>query len=690
EEEFLLRFCLGKAYFWNGDYLNTNLILQACHQYYASADDPLMLGNVLYMLGYTAFQRSFFDQADSFYVKAIECFREAGSNGQLAATYHMMGILAYRTGRYSPAEDCLRQAHKYFRKVDNCIGIAESYIAGGRVKMYLGDLPASSEMMRKGYEISEKTGYRRGMALAGEFLGEIGYLGGDYDQSRAYLVEAEKLALEMSPAGDVTMEVCRRLGDLYLALGKFDEASVALARALELSKQLNDDHELGCVLRALALLEAARGRKEFALSYFGEAISTLKIIKESFELARTYKAAAEVYSRWASEPEMIKGRNEELLDLARTSAAEAAHLYDSLELSQDAAACEKMAARLLSDRYGERAPSRRIGVKFDDRWLHEGFLIARSNHMKEVVSKAVSLAPSTIPVLVTGETGTGKEVVARLIHKLSSRPTGKFVAVNCASVSDTVFESEIFGHRKGSFTGADRDHVGLIEQASGGTFFLDEISELTISQQAKLLRVFQEHKIRRVGESKERRIDIRLISASNQNIENLLRTGRLRKDFYYRILTASIELEPLRRRNDDVEALFLYHLERAGYGGKVEEGVLEFLKSYHWPGNVRQLISVVRVLSLIGKDSGIIRKIDLPLKIRTHHILGEHHGTGAAANILKTREIPSIGLVRDREEIRQLIISSLVKCNGNKSSTARELGVSRSTLYRALKSLGID
>jgi transcriptional regulator of acetoin/glycerol metabolism len=164
----------------------------------------------------------------------------------------------------------------------------------------------------------------------------------------------------------------------------------------------------------------------------------------------------------------------------------------------------------------------------------------------------------------------------------------------------------------------------------------------------------------------------------------------LREDFYYRVLTASIELEPLRRRKDDVEALFSYHLMQAGFDGMIEEGVPEFLKSYHWPGNVRELISVARVLSLFGKDGGTIRKSNLPLKIKTHHIIGEQHGGAASTNILKIREIPSIGLVRDREEIRRLIISSLVKCNGNKSSTARELGISRSTLYRTLKSLDIE
>jgi len=642
------------------------------------------------MLGYTAFQRAFFDQADSFYTKALECYREARSDGQLAATYHMMGILAYRTGRYAAAVDLISAAEKYFKKVSNSVGLAESHIARGRVKMYLGDLAAASQQMKSAYNLAEQCGYKRGMALAAEFLGEISFLERDYSHSQDCLVEAERMALEISPSGDIAVEVYRRLGDLYLATARIDEASDSLFKALEMAKHLKDDYELGCILRALGMVEAERGNKEFARSYFNEAISTLKVIKESFELARTYRTSAEIYCAWASEHGLDRESSKECLDIARAAAIEASHLFDSLELQQNAMACEKLAAGLLSNFYAARELSKPRRIEFDELWLHEGFFVARSRHMNWVVSRAGSLAPSSIPVLVTGETGTGKEVVARLIHGLSRRPTGKFIAVNCAAIPESMFETELFGHRKGSFTGADRDHIGLIERASGGTLFLDEISELTGSQQAKLLRVLQESKIRRVGESKERRIDIRIISASNQNIENLLHTGKLRKDFYYRVLTASIELEPLRRRRDDVEALFTYYLMQGGYDGDVEEGVLEYLQSYHWPGNVRQLISVTRVLSLVGKGCGVIRKDDLPLKIRTHHILGEHHGISPAANILKTREIPSIGLVRDRDEIRRLIVTSLVKCNGNKSSAARELGISRSTLYRTLKSLGID
>lgn len=689
EDEFFLRFCLGKAHFWKGDYLSANLLFQACYQFYGSGDHPLMLGNVLYMLGYTAFQRSFFDHAGSFYSKAIENFKSAGSNSQLAATFHMIGILSYRTGKYSIAEDYLLQSRKYFKNVKNNPGIIESYLAQGRVRMFKNDLPQAFSLIKKALNKAKETQYKRGTALALEFLGEIEYLKNNYERSFLYLVEAERLALELAPTGDITVEVFRRLGDLYISTGRLKKASVILGKALELSKYLHDDYELACILRAYALLEAKRENLELSRSYFNESISLFQMIKEHHELARTYMAAARINVSWIDSSRMETKNNRILLDEARKFATEAAHLYDALELTEMCAECERLSNRLLNEYYQNKEHSFYENITFEPFWLYDGFIVARSDHMKKIVIKASSFALGTIPVIITGETGTGKEVIAKLVHKKSSRESGPFVAVNCASIPESVFESEIFGHRKGAFTGADRDHIGLIEMASGGTLFLDEISELTLSQQAKLLRVFQEQKIRRIGESIERCVDVRLISASNQNMELLLRSSRLRQDFYYRVLAATIEIEPLRKRKKDIHALFAYYLQQYGYKPRVEEGVVELLTNYYWPGNVRQLISVIKVIALTGNNKCICRN-DLPLKIRNYHIFGSGNESRETANILKIRDIPSIGLTKNPDEVKQLIISGLLKHNGNKSATARGLGISRSTLYRTLKDIGIS
>ncbi len=310
--------------------------------------------------------------------------------------------------------------------------------------------------------------------------------------------------------------------------------------------------------------------------------------------------------------------------------------------------------------------------------------------MQDVAARIKHIAPSKMPVLISGETGTGKEIVARLLHNFSDRAKGSFVAVNCAAVPVTVFESEFFGHRRGSFTGAFRDRVGLIEQASGGTLFLDEISDLTGEQQAKLLRALQEEKIRRIGENIERPVDIRCISASNIDIQVLLSSGKLREDFYYRIRGEEIHLEPLRHRKDDILALFAYYMDHDGEDIMVESGVTDLLRDYHWPGNVRELVSLAKGLSLLRSGGNPLRISDLPSVIRDVTDF-EQNRPGGIDEIRKgTPHARWFYNNHDSEEIRQLICSTLRKCMGNRCAAARELGIARSTLYRKMEELGID
>jgi transcriptional regulator with PAS, ATPase and Fis domain len=341
------------------------------------------------------------------------------------------------------------------------------------------------------------------------------------------------------------VELFRRLGEVYLALDRIDEAESSLTRAFELSHYLHDKYELGTILRTHGLIASYKRDLNLSRSYFQEAITTLKVIQEPFELARTYRVSAGIFMEWIECRGISSEIRDQLICEAKEHLLEAVHLFSSHGLYKRAKGCKKLLSQI--DR-----KSRNLGIappcshiQFDNKWLIGGMLVAKSRHMQDVVDRIEHIAPSKMPVLISGETGTGKEIVARLLHNFSDRAKGPFVAVNCAAVPGTVFESEFFGHRRGSFTGALRDRVGLIEQASDGTLFIDEISELTGEQQAKLLRALQEEKIRRIGENIERPVDIRCISASNIKIQDLLSSGKLREDFYYRIHGEEIHLEPL-------------------------------------------------------------------------------------------------------------------------------------------------
>jgi two-component system response regulator HydG len=290
--------------------------------------------------------------------------------------------------------------------------------------------------------------------------------------------------------------------------------------------------------------------------------------------------------------------------------------------------------------------------------------------VKDLICRAAA-APGT--VLITGETGTGKELAARAIHAGSPRATKPFVALNCAAVSEALLESELFGHARGAFTGADAARAGLIEHASGGTFFLDEIGTMASSLQAKLLRTIESGEVRRVGSNESRSIDVRFLAATNADLQSAVQAGSFRQDLYYRLNVHHIHLPPLRERPGDVRRLAQHFLDRDGAGAGVtgcSEAAWNILGAYSYPGNVRELEHVVQRAVAIAQGP-LIEPGDLPQEM------------------LATRPVPvtaegSVAAARERAE-RDMILAALARNRGEVSAAARELQVSRTTLWRMMK-----
>jgi len=303
-----------------------------------------------------------------------------------------------------------------------------------------------------------------------------------------------------------------------------------------------------------------------------------------------------------------------------------------------------------------------------------GPIVGHSLAIRRVMRTIEEVAPSSAPVLIVGESGTGKELVARTIHELSARRDGPYVAVNCAAIPETLMESELFGHERGSFTGADRRREGSFEMANGGTLLLDEITEMKVELQAKLLRVIEDQKLRRVGGTVEIALEVRLLAASNRNLAEATRLGRLREDLYYRLNVFTIELPPLRERLEDIAALvenFVAHFAAAI--GKTVTGVdnesLEILRGHRWPGNVRQLRNVIERATIVAQGP-LITAADLPADVRRVNRKGPHFEL-------------RIGDSLDDLE-REFIFRTLEFTNGNKVRAAEILGISLKTLYNRL------
>src|SRR5213595_4111646 len=311
-------------------------------------------------------------------------------------------------------------------------------------------------------------------------------------------------------------------------------------------------------------------------------------------------------------------------------------------------------------------------------------LIAESPAMREALDMVARVAGHPTTVLITGERGTGKEVVAQAIHRASPRAAGPFVAVNCAAIPDTLLESELFGYVKGAFTGAAGDRPGLFEQADGGTLLLDEVGELPLALQAKLLRVLQENEIRRVGDQKTRRVDARVLAATARNLEAEVRAGRFREDLFYRINVVVIELPPLRERQDDIAPLARHFAARLAqrFGRRValSDAALQWLGEQQWPGNVRSLEHAIERAAVLS-DKEILEPADFvgprPLSPSPQRGEGERGGEVTLRDAVELAE-------------RQAITAALAAAAGNRREAAKRLGVSLRTLFYKMDRYRID
>jgi DNA-binding NtrC family response regulator len=311
-------------------------------------------------------------------------------------------------------------------------------------------------------------------------------------------------------------------------------------------------------------------------------------------------------------------------------------------------------------------------------------LVGRSHAFIEVMKQVGRVAATNLPVFLIGESGTGKELVASTLHRRSGRAENTFVAVNCGAIPGELIESELFGHVKGSFTGADRDRRGLWEEANDGTVFLDEITETSPSFQVKLLRVLQEGEVRRVGSNQTQRVNARVIASSNRDVEAEVKAGRFREDLYYRLNAVSITLPPLRERRDDIPPLAQTFADRVyslSPSVRFSSEAMEVLQKYSWPGNIRELENaVVRAAAMCN---GLIRVQDLPERIRNFQKQADARSKAASEASSAPREVEDYPVLAEIEG--RYVARVLKHTGGNKQAAARVLGVDRKTLDRMIK-----
>ena len=334
-------------------------------------------------------------------------------------------------------------------------------------------------------------------------------------------------------------------------------------------------------------------------------------------------------------------------------------------------------------------------------------MIGRSAAMQEVYRLLARVVPTELPVLILGESGTGKELVARALHDLGARATGPFVAINMAAIPRELIEAELFGHERGAFTGAAANRMGRFEQAAGGTLFLDEIGDMPMEAQTRLLRVLQSGEFSAVGSARATRTDVRVVSATHQDLARRVEAGAFRQDLFYRLNVVPIRLPPLRARAEDVPELARHFLEVAAADGlppkRLDAGAVDALKAHHWPGNIRELENLMRRLAAVAREevlSGATIRAALAetASPAPASVVGEG-GLGAAIDLWAQRlfadhagSLPPDGLIeRVLAEIEpRILVHALAATGGNQVRAAKLLGVNRNTLRKKLNERGVD
>jgi DNA-binding NtrC family response regulator len=344
--------------------------------------------------------------------------------------------------------------------------------------------------------------------------------------------------------------------------------------------------------------------------------------------------------------------------------------------------------KFILDKLALRAERLEDQIQLEQLFLTD--LMAGSPSMQKILKFSSKIAPTNSTILINGESGTGKEFFAKIIHRLSKRVDGHFVAMNCGAIPETLFESELFGHKKGSFTGADRDKPGLVEEAHTGTLFLDEVGELTLTAQVKLLRFLQQREFRRIGENVNRTVDVRIIAATNKDLTKLIKDGAFREDLYYRLNVFNLYLPPLRERKETIPNLIRLSTHRFNQIldksiNSVSKTAEAILANYEYPGNIRELENIIEHAVVLCETNEITER-DLPeFMIRNRLLL-----TAPASSLSSNKSDISDEILTLAEMEEKYIHKILLHTNHNYTETSKKLGISRSTLWRKIKEYNIE
>jgi len=603
---------------------------------------------------------------------AIEGADEIGSAKESGLLRQNLAIVLLKSGDVDQVPQVLDRAEGYLASVGRPLWLLRCHLVRARYLILTGHSPKALELLTPILTTTREQQYSREEAICLEYIGDCHLAQREYKKALEHYNLALAIAEATAPNGDMIPELGHRIGEALVNLGDPNAAILSCERGLRVALDIGDRYEECATHRVLAMANLAAGNPRKALRLAAEGIELGRSYEIPYELARALT--------WAGEAR-LQGSAPEDRTLGRRQLWEARAIFERIGLPHWTRSIEKLLGLESQPEPStdEPAIAALAGLDRLDRGALKFGVVTCSPDVSEAVAIIQSVAPSKIPVLITGPSGVGKELVAKALHQMSDRRKEAFVAVNCGALSPSLIDSELFGHERGAFTGAIASREGLFASADHGTLFLDEVGDLSPAAQATLLRVLETGELRPLGRDEVRTIDVRIVAATNANVESLVERGVFRRDLYFRLDGASVTLPPLSEREEDISALFRFFWAQAvAASGKrlsLSDDVEAMLCGYAWPGNVRELKNeIARAVAMAESGTVVSREAFLP----------------------KQRSKSATALRKDREQEAQSaqerseILAALRAHRGNKADAARSLGgMKRTTLIYKIERLQI-
>ncbi|MHA1774625.1 MAG: sigma 54-interacting transcriptional regulator [Candidatus Heimdallarchaeota archaeon] len=711
-----LQFTLGAIYVALGNFEHAESELRDVIATYRRIDDKRGIITAYNKLANICFVKSNFDKAIEYINRCLKYCDESGDETTKAKLAANLGRISILIGKWQPAQESLLLAVKVFEEKSDELYLCQALLSLGYVCCLQRDFRKAKKYYEDALKLIYENNYMREMAIYYEYYGELAFAQGNYFLAKDHCKNGIKIGEEIAPDSGIVSQTYRLLAESQIAEREYDEALSSCEKALKVAESLGEKIEMGAIHRALGQIytakgagvvgELARHKLTKAKEHFEKSISILEQIGAKFELGKAYLEAVrsnafeyfDGIAYYANGREIFKELGSDY-HVGKIALAFCEFLFENGEYNKAEVYLrepEKIFKRLSARSIGNEKKDLDLVLELksridkalgkvgslEDRPRAEYYfsdIITQNPQMLALLEEAKKFKDLDLPILLEGETGTGKDLLAKVIHCESKRKNKRFVKVNCAAIPETLLESELFGYKRGAFTGADRDKKGLFEEADGGTIFLNEIRDLPVRLQAKILDVIEDKEVTRLGDVKPKKSDFRVIASTNKNLAEEVEKGNFREDLYHRLKAIELKLPPLRERKQDIPLLIKHFLaelrvKESCWKDLDKSAYLQGCLSCNWPGNVRQLQNELKRLV------SILNPFDSQKLLEELSKLDKRKSKAKLANSLSDKKA---------ELEKGEILEALKKFN-NREQTAKFLGISKITLYRKIKMYNLE